>query len=199
MNAILSALSGLAYIASHRTCRSTLIVSRGLPAAVQRHLLGVEADQRAVSVFLALLESQFTMSPGDGHTENGLCYVLFSSSLFYWGFAGAERQNQIARHNGWVARCIEHFGAIRKAARARDPRELAKLERKYQKFKSVPNHAVFMLPLFFGSAAAAYAKEQLAIRLCPSELNRRERRPDHLPKKKCRLLHRWERGGNIGL
>ena len=113
-----SSLSGIPFIASHRSLDRVLKASRGFEPAVQEHLLGKERHVAALACYLQTLDTAYAISPHRTSPDQGYQYVLVGTRMLYWGFTGQER----ARGIGIVARYLEHLVDLFRARREKNPK-----------------------------------------------------------------------------
>ena len=185
----LSASTGLLFTASHIENETVLKTSRGFDPKLQAHLLGEDFDPASVRAYFAELKTWLRRPLGETDLQRGLQYCLLTSSDFYWGFAGELRERTV----GIIGRFLEHISAILAQKRGKRGAADKRPEFKYTVLQKYPLETISYIPQLLGSATLSMAREQLAIRMCPSRLNKRERRPRHLPKVASRPLHKWQR------
>lgn len=184
----LHTMVGLLYIACYGSA-VILKASRAIHPDLQAHLLGEKLAPDAVMPHIRLVREWLARNPCDTSPENGFQYCLLAHAQLYWGYGGERREQSI----GLIGRFLEHFSTILLIQRRRIGQQDKRAEAKYLQWKNIPIDTFMFVPQYLGSGTLAYAREQLAIRMCPTKGNRREKRPEHVPPTKPRPLHRWQR------
>lgn len=168
-----------------------LKTSRGLPSRVQAHLLGKRTEDEALRSFLGELRIWVFAERQATSAANGFGYLWFNQADFYWGYAAEQRQRDY--RPGLLARYLEHERLLIKTRKRQEVGPVWDAEFRYRVMAPVPAHATYFLPLLRDTAANAYAREQMAIRLVPSQCNKREKRPPDVKPRPARILPAWRR------
>lgn len=194
LTTMISFLAGVTHVSCHTKDKAALKASRSFPAAVQRHLLGTSFLPRELDDFGALLLKWYFRDRKDLSSTRGCQYFLLSPTDHCWG-SPTERRNHKGRNatHCIVHRCLEHYAGTLAALEGNAKKE-AKM-RKYLVSRQDPLHGIFFTPRQMEQSCTvfAYAREQLAIAVCPSRANDRQARPEGAKPRPPRVLHQWQR------
>lgn len=174
-----SALAGFCFIFTHRRSSVVLKMSRGLPARIQEHLLGLDKFPELLEEHLEILFSELCQPRSLLDEECGLTHMAVPASEGCWSVAHAVRDGD----GGAFGRPCDHLGILHAMQdRPRTPQAaLRDPEMKYQIFSAFPLHCIYSIPFLFNKIVVALGFEAYAIRAVPARANRAGRRARPAP------------------